>query len=319
MHCAYAAIGIHPGDEIITPPITFIATQATAALMGAKIVFADIQLDTGNIDPIAVEAAVTSRTKAIVAVDYAGQPADLQELRAIADKYGVYLIEDAAHAIGSTYKNRPVGSIADITTFSFFPTKNLTTAEGGAVASIHPELLQKARRFARQGLIRERSEFLIKTEGPWHQEVHEFGLNYRMPDVLCALGISQIKRIEYFKLKRAELFEKYKVALSDIPTLQLPRTTPNTEPMWHLYPLRVPIEKRESMFQSLKANGFGVQVNYLPAHWQPVFGEMGKSNGSLINSEKFYKSEISLPMWVSETNWTTEYFRKLVKCIESVN
>lgn len=119
LHCAYAAIGIEPGDEIITPPITFIATQATAALMGAKIVFADIQSDTGNIDPNAVEAAITPRTKAIVAVDYAGHPADLQELRAIADKFGIYLIEDAAHSIGSTYRGKPVGSVADITTFSF--------------------------------------------------------------------------------------------------------------------------------------------------------------------------------------------------------
>ena len=318
LHCAYAAIGIQPGDEVITPPITFIATQATAALLGAKIIFADIQSETGNIDPRAVEAAITPRTKAIVAVDYAGQPADLDELRGIADKYGIYLIEDAAHSIGSSYKERPVGSIADITTFSFFPTKNLTTAEGGAVASIHPELLNKARRFARQGLIRDPGEFQIKTEGPWHQEVHEFGLNYRLPDVLCALGISQIKRIDYFKLKRTELFEKYKEALSGIPTIQLPQATPNTNPMWHLYPLRVPIEKRESIYESLRSNGVGVQVNYLPAHWQPVFGKIGESDRSLMNSEKFYKSEISLPMWVSENNWTPKYFAELVNCIESV-
>jgi dTDP-4-amino-4,6-dideoxygalactose transaminase len=318
LHCAYAAIGIQPGDEVITPPITFIATQATAALLGAKIIFADIQLETGNIDPRAVEAAITPRTKAIVAVDYAGQPADLDELRGIADKYGIYLIEDAAHSIGSSYKERPVGSIADITTFSFFPTKNLTTAEGGAVASIHPELLNKARRFARQGLIRDAGEFQIKTEGPWHQEVHEFGLNYRLPDVLCALGISQIKRIDYFKLKRTELFEKYKEALSGIPTIQLPQATPNTNPMWHLYPLRVPIEKRESIYESLRSNGVGVQVNYLPAHWQPVFGKIRESDRSLMNSEKFYKSEISLPMWVSENNWTPKYFAELVNCIESV-
>ena len=140
LHCAYAAIGLVPGDEVITPPITFIATQATAALFGATIVFADVQPDAANIDPRAVEAAITPRTKAIVAVDYAGHPADLDELRTIADRHGVYLIEDAAHSIGSIYKGRPVGSIADITTFSFFPTKNLTTGEGGAVASIHPEL-----------------------------------------------------------------------------------------------------------------------------------------------------------------------------------
>ena len=134
LHCAYKAIGIGPGDEVITPPITFIATQATAALLGAKIIFADVQPDTFNIDPLAVESVITSRTKAIVAVDYAGHPADLDELRVIADRHKIYLIEDASHSIGSFYKDRPIGSIADVTTFSFFPTKNLTTGEGGAVA-----------------------------------------------------------------------------------------------------------------------------------------------------------------------------------------
>jgi dTDP-4-amino-4,6-dideoxygalactose transaminase len=317
LHCAYAAIGIEPGDEIITPPITFIATQATAALMGAKIVFADIQLDTGNLDPEAVDAAITPRTKAIVAVDYAGHPADLDELREIADRRGVYLIEDAAHAIGSTYKNRPVGSIADITTFSFFPTKNFTTGEGGAVSSIHPELLSRARRFSRQGLIRNRDEFLIKTEGAWHQEVHEFGLNYRLSDILCALGISQISRISYFKRKRDELFESYKIALSGISQIQLPQKKKIADPMWHLFPIRVPIDKRSQIFQSLRNTGFGVQVNYLPAHKHPVFTDLNISDDALANSVKFYNSEISLPMWVSETEWNEQYFSKLVRTIES--
>ena len=139
LHCAYAAIDLKPGDEVITPPITFIATQATAALFGAKIVFADVQADTANIDPQAVADAITPRTKAIVAVDYAGHPADLDELRALADRHGIFLIEDAAHSIGSTYRGRRVGTIADLTTFSFFPTKNMTSGEGGAVAS--PEVI----------------------------------------------------------------------------------------------------------------------------------------------------------------------------------
>jgi dTDP-4-amino-4,6-dideoxygalactose transaminase len=316
LHCAYAAIGLEPGDEVITPPITFIATQATAALMGAKIVFADVQLETGNIDPRAVETVITSRTKAIVAVDYAGHPADLDELRAIADEHGLYLIEDAAHAIGSTYKHRPVGSIADITTFSFFPTKNMTTAEGGAVASIHPKLLEKARRFSRQGLIRNKDEFQIKSEGAWHQEVHEFGLNYRLPDVLCALGISQLSRLSFFKVKREELFNNYGITLAGISQIELPQKKNFVDPMWHLFPIRVPIEKREQIFQSLRNNGFGVQVNYLPAHKHPVFSKAKLSDDFLPNSIKFYQSEISLPMWVSETEWTEEYFSKLVAVIE---
>ena len=179
LHCAYAAIELEVGDEIITPPITFIGTQATAYQMGAKIVFADVQADTGNIDPKSVESLINPRTKAIVAVDFAGHPAELFELKALADKYKIYLIEDAAHSLGSKYHDIAVGGIADITTFSFFPTKNITTAEGGAVASKNSELRERAKKFSRQGLIRDKKNFNIKSEGPWHQEVQNFGLNYR--------------------------------------------------------------------------------------------------------------------------------------------
>lgn len=295
LHCAYAAIGLQPGDEVITPPITFIATQATAAFFGAKIVFADIQPDTANIDPQAVEAAITPRTKAIVAVDYAGHPADLDELRAIADKHKIYLIEDAAHSIGSIYKGRPVGSIADLTTFSFFPTKNMTTAEGGAVASIHPELLEKAKRFSRQGLVRNPSEFKITDQGPWHQEVHEYGLNYRLPDVLCALGLSQLNRIPEFKEKRKQVFELYKSAFKSLEHVKTPGKRDLIDPMWHFYPIRVPASERRRIFEDLRRADIGVQVNYLPAHMHPVFDSRNLL-GTLPVAENFYRSEISLPM-----------------------
>ena len=296
LHCAYAAIELKPGDEVITPPITFIATQATAALFGAKIVFVDVQSDTANINPDAVEASITPRTKAIVAVDYAGHPADLDELRVIADKYKLYLIEDAAHSIGSTYRGRPVGSIADITTFSFFPTKNLTTAEGGAVASIHPELLLKAKRFSRQGLIRSQGDFLIKNEGAWHQEVHEFGLNYRLPDVLCALGISQLRRLDYFKEKRELIFSRYGKLLEGENSLQLPSQRSYVDPMWHLYPIQVNATKRKIIFDSLRDNGIGVQVNYMPANWHPVFGSKNLKSREFATSVDYYEKQISLPM-----------------------
>jgi dTDP-4-amino-4,6-dideoxygalactose transaminase len=296
LHCAYAAIGLKPGDEVITPPITFIATQATAALFGAKIVFADVQPDTANIDPAAVEAVITPRTKAIVAVDYAGHPADLDELRAIADKHGLYLIEDAAHSIGSTYKNRPIGSIADITTFSFFPTKNMTTAEGGAVASIHSDLLLRAKRFSRQGLVRDQREFIKKDEGAWHQEVHEFGLNYRLPDVLCSLGISQLKQINLFKQKRTDIFLKYLKSLKGIEGLKLPTHKLYTDPNWHLYPIRVEAKARRSIFDSMRASGIGVQVNYIPAYWHPIFDERKYPKGLCPIAESYYQGQISLPM-----------------------
>ena len=297
LHCAYSAIGLEPGDEVITPPITFIATQATAALMGAKIVFADVQPDTANIDPKSVEAAITPRTKAIVAVDFAGHPAALDELKAIAVKRGIYLIEDAAHSIGSVYKNCAVGSIADLTTFSFFPTKNLTTAEGGAVSSTNPDLLERARKFSKQGLVRDPNQFLIKNEGPWHQEVQEFGLNYRLPDVLCALGISQLKRLSSFKKRRREIFEFYSSAFKDVDLVQTPIERESVDSNWHLYPIRVPALHRADIFAWLRSNGIGVQVNYFPAHLHPVFKSSGFKRGDFPVAEAFYDSEISLPIY----------------------
>lgn len=318
LHCAYAAIGLQPGDEVITPPITFIATQATAALFGATIVFVDVQSDTANIDPRAVEAAITPRTKAIVAVDFAGHPADLDELRAIADKYKVYLIEDAAHSIGSSYKGRQVGSIADITTFSFFPTKNLTTGEGGAVASIHPDLLVKAKKFARQGLIRNPEEFVIQGEGKWHQEVHEFGLNYRLPDVLCALGVSQITRLEEFKLKRQNIFSTYLKAFQEHPEIVTPAQKEYVDVNWHLYPIRVNQRIRRQVFEELRIKGIGVQVNYMPAHWHPVFKKLGHRQEDFPVSGAFYGSEISLPMSSSLSMSENELIaQKVIDTVES--
>jgi dTDP-4-amino-4,6-dideoxygalactose transaminase len=310
LHCAYAAIDLQPGDEVITPPITFIATQATAALFGAKIVFADVQKDTANIDPHATEAAITPRTKAIVAVDYAGHPADLDELRAIADKHKIYLIEDAAHSIGSTYKGRPVGSIADLTTFSFFPTKNMTTAEGGAVASIHPVLLEKARRFSRQGLVRNPKEFKIADQGSWHQEVHDFGLNYRLPDVLCALGISQLNRIELFKRARAMNFSSYKELLGASSGVQLPTQRSYVDPAWHLYSIQVEASNREVIFEALRNSGIGVQVNYIPANWHPVFKDKDLKVGAFPNADDFYRKQISLPMHINLTEKDRRYIAK---------
>ncbi len=296
LHCAYAAIGLEAGDEVITPPITFVATQATAAMLGAKVVFCDVSLETGNIDPHQIEPLITSRTKALVAVDYGGHPCEMDELRQIADRHGIYLIEDAAHSIGSTYKERPVGSLADITTFSFFPTKNMTTGEGGAVASPNRDLLLRARRFARQGMVRESDQFKLEVDGPWHQEVHEFGLNYRLPDVLCALGISQLSKLAIFKQRRRSIFKMYGELLREVPELTLPTEKEYVNTNWHLYPLRVEPNIRRGLFEFLRESGFGVQVNYIPAYRHPVFAELNINEGSFPNSERFYSEEISLPM-----------------------
>lgn len=313
LHCAYAAIGLQSGDEVITPPITFIATQAAAALFGATIVFADVQSDTANIDPQAVEAAITPRTKAIVAVDYAGRPADLDELRAIANRHHLFLIEDASHSIGSIYKGRPVGSIADLTTFSFFPTKNLTTGEGGAVASIHPELLEKAKSFSRQGLVRNPKEFKIIDQGPWHQEVHKFGLNYRLPDILCALGVSQLKRLDDFKVKKREIFQNYLHELGNVKGIELPNEPSDMSVNWHLFPARFEPRNRKAIFSGLRKAGIGVQVNYMPAYWHPIFNEKGFRRGMYPRSDLFYSQEISLPMHYGLTKDDLDFTIRVLK------
>jgi UDP-4-amino-4,6-dideoxy-N-acetyl-beta-L-altrosamine transaminase len=308
LHCAYIAAGIKPGDEVITPPITFVATQATAVFCGAKIVFCDVQADTGNIDPNLIEDKITPRTKAIVAVDYAGHPAELDEIRKICNKHKLLFIEDASHALGSKYKEQYVGSIADITTFSFFPTKNITTGEGGAIACKDPQMLQKARRFARQGLVREKNDFRIKSEGPWHQEVQEFGLNYRLPDVLAALGISQLHRLNEFKTKRNAIRDFYNKELANLPYLTLPVQKDYTEPFWHLYALRIDKSLRLRFYEFLKSKEISIQVNYLPVNMQPVFQNSKKIN-EFPNSLNFYNSEISLPIFYDLDN---ESLKKIV-------
>jgi len=313
LQIAMMALGLKPGDEVITPPITFIATQATAALLGAKIVFADIQSESGNINPQEVSKAITSKTKAIVAVDFAGNPADLDELRKIASSNNIYLIEDAAHSIGSVYKTQPVGAIADLTTFSFFPTKNMTTGEGGAVACGNQNLLEKVKYFARQGLIRDPNKFQITTEGIWHQEVHDFGLNYRLPDVLCSLGISQLKRLEGFKKRRSEIYSLYKELFQGVSEVQLPSSRPYVDPMWHFFPIRVESRSRKQIFDSLRAAGIIVQVNYFPVHLQPVFREKGFKIGDYPVSEGFYSREISLPLHVNLTNREVRFIVERVK------
>ena len=315
LHCAYAAIGLVPGDEIISPPLTFIATQATAALLGAKVVFADTQSDTGNINPAEIESKITNRTKAITMVDFAGHPCEIDEIQSIAKKHGLFLIQDAAHSIGSTYKNQPVGGLADLTTFSFFPTKNVTTAEGGAVLSKNLILLNAARRFGRQGLVKSENDFILEPDGPWHQEVHHFGLNYRLPDVLCALGTSQLNRLSEFKAERARVFNKYAQYLSDVPQIKLPVKRDYVDPMWHLFPIRVPAEVRKKLFIRLRDLGYLVQVNYFPAHLHPVFSSQ-YSKGDFPNAEKYYSEEISLPMFVDPEKFTDKYFENIAEIIK---
>jgi dTDP-4-amino-4,6-dideoxygalactose transaminase len=300
LHVAYAAAGIGPGDEVVTSPMTFVATASCAALHGARVVFADVEEDTANLDPAAVAAAVSPRTRAVTAVDYAGHPADYDGLRAVAD--GALLVADAAHSIGAAYRGRPVGALADLTTFSFFPTKNLTTAEGGAVAAADRELAERARRFRNIGLVRDRAAQRYPDEGGWHQEVHEFGLNYRLPDVLCALGRSQLRRLGDFLTRREKLVARYDAALAEVPGVRPPGRRPEARPAWHLYPIRVRDGRRREVYDRMRAAGIGVQVNYVPTYWHPVFEDLGYRRGLCPNAEAFYAEQLSLPLFPGLTS-----------------
>ncbi|MEW9546836.1 DegT/DnrJ/EryC1/StrS family aminotransferase [Nonomuraea sp. NPDC050783] len=297
LHVAYVAAGVGPGTEVITSPLTFVATAATAALLGARVLFADVQPDTGNLDPDAVAALAGHRTAAVTAVDYAGHPADYDELREVAARAGARLVGDAAHSIGAAYKDRPVGSLADLTTFSFFPTKTVTTAEGGAVAAADPALRRRAALFMNHGLVRDPAEQRDPGVGGWHQEVHAFGLNYRLPDVLCALGLSQLRRLARFRERRAELVARYDALLREVPGLALPARRAYVTPSWHLYPVRVRDGRRREVYDRMRAAGIGVQVNYLPAYWHPVFEDLGYRRGMCPLAETYYAEELSLPLF----------------------
>lgn len=299
LHAAYAAAGVGAGDEVIVPALTFVATAAGAIHQGATVVFADVQDDTGNIDPASAASLVTPATRVISMVDYAGHPVDVDELAALATASDALLLEDAAHSIGSTYRGRSVGSLADLTTFSFFPTKNMTTTEGGAVVARDAALLERARAFRGHGLVRDTLLQRYPDEGPWHQEVHELGLNYRLPDVLCALGISQLARLELFKAGRTRVFNAYVEGLADVEDVRLPTKRDFVDPMWHLFPIRVAADRRRALFEYLRTNGVIVQVNYIPVYWHPWFEDNGYRRGMCPVAEQYYREEISLPMYAN--------------------
>lgn len=297
LHVAYRAVGAGQGTEVVTTPLTFVATAAAAAVNGAKVLFGDVDYDTGLLDLGSARALMSSRTRVIAAVDYAGLPIDAQSFKALAHQHGAVLLEDAAHSVGSKLHGHSVGEIADVTTFSFFPTKNMTSAEGGAVITSDDAIALASRRFKGQGLVRDRSMLRYPDEGPWHQEVHEFGLNYRLPDVLCALGLSQLQRLESFKQRRKDIHARYSDAFAEQEGLRVPVIPEGADPAWHLYPLRVPAERRRLIFERMRELGVGVQVNYLPAYWHPVFEDLGYQRGMCPNAERYYSEEISLPLF----------------------
>lgn len=302
LHTAYAAAGVGPGDEVITTPMTFVATASCAVALGASIKFADIEPDTANVDPAAIEPLLSERTKVVAPVDFAGQPVEIDRINELAHGVGALTVEDAAHSIGSLTHGRHVGSVADLSTFSFFPTKNMTTAEGGAVATRDTALGQRAHEFHFIGLVRDRDRMRYPDEGPWHQEVHSWGLNYRLSDVHCALGLSQLKRLASFKARRAEIFARYQEAFAGVDGLGIHGVREGVDPTWHLYPVRIKDGRRREVFEKMRASGIGVQVNYIPVYWHPLFEDLGFRRGLCPNAEQFYAEELSLPMFADLTD-----------------
>lgn len=301
LHAAYAAAGVGPGTNIITTPLTFAATATAALHLRAEVRFADIDDGTLLIDPERVVEQVDDSTRAIVAVDYAGQPADMDRLRDIADDAGAVLIEDAAHSIGGRYRGRPVGDLADLTTYSFHPVKTITTGEGGAVVVQGGAHLHDVRRFRNHGLVLEPGQLHAPDEGPWHQEVQSLGLNYRMPDILAGLGLAQLRKLSRFVARRAELVRQYRENLADVPGVRLVDVATDVDPAWHLFPVRIDRDRRRAVFDALRQRAILVQVHYLPVHCHPLF-EGRYPWGSFPVAEVAYEQLLSLPLYPDMTS-----------------
>lgn len=300
LHGAAFAAGLNPGDEAITTPMTFCATANCVVYQGAKPVFADVSPDTLNIDPEKVAGKVSERTKAIIAVDYAGHPADLQELRKLAEQHGLVLIEDACHALGAEYRGTKVGGIADMTVFSFHPVKHLTTGEGGMVTTNDSRLAESLRRFRNHGISSEARQ--RQESGQWFYEMVLLGFNYRLTDIGCALGISQMGRLETNVARRREIAARYGRAFRGLPALVAPAVRREVNPAWHLYPIRLNLERlscgRTEIFQALRGENLGVNVHYIPVHLHPYYREkFGYVGGEYPMAEDAYERLISLPMF----------------------
>ena len=302
LHGAAFTAGLGPGDEAITTPMTFCATANCVLYQGATPVFADVSPDTLNLDPGEVFRKISERTKAIIAVDYAGHPAALDELGQLAKAQvrPALLIEDACHALGAEYGGKRVGGIADMTVFSFHPVKHLTTGEGGMVATNDARLAETLRRFRNHGISSEARQ--RQESGQWFYEMVLLGFNYRLTDIACALGLSQLGKLSANLARRREIAARYTAAFRNVPGLIPPSVRAEVNPAWHLYPIRVDLAKltvdRSQVFRALRAENIGVNVHYIPVHLHPYYrDQFGRSGGECPVAEAAYERLISLPMF----------------------
>jgi len=304
LHAAAFASGLGAGDEAITTPITFCATANCVLYQGAVPVFADVCPDTLNLDPEQVSKRLSPRTKAIIAVDYAGHPADLDALRTLAGQRGLFLIEDACHALGAEYRGKRVGGIADLTAFSFHPVKHMTTGEGGMVATDNGKLAETLRRFRNHGISSEARQ--RQDSGQWFYEMVLLGFNYRLTDIACALGISQLKKLGANLARRREIAACYTRAFREVPAVIAPAVRESVDPAWHLYPIRLNLELlsdgRTEIFRALRAENLGVNVHYIPVYRHPYYaGRFDYKGEEYPVAENAYERLISLPMFHSMT------------------
>lgn len=300
LHAAAFAAGIRSGDEVIVPGMTFAASSNCILYLGGVPIFADVRDDDLLLDPAQVEEKLTAKTKAIIAVDYTGQPCDYDALQDIADRHGLALIADAAHSLGAEYKGRKVGTLADLTIFSFHPVKHVTTGEGGMVVTDNAELAKRMRAFRNHGIIadaRAREE-----EGTWYYEMVELGYNYRLTDIQCALGISQLRRLPWSLERRRAIAKRYDKAFANTPGIEPLTVSPEVAHAYHLYVVRLDPERigmdRATAFRLLRELGIGVNVHYIPVYLHPYYRKLlGTHPGICPVAEAAYDRILSLPMY----------------------
>ncbi len=319
LHVACLAAGIGEGDEVITTPITFAASANCALYCGARPVFADIDEKTWNIDPASVRERITERTKAVVAVDFTGQSAQLDELLEICHEKGILLITDGAHSIGTKYKGRPTGSIADMTTFSFHPVKTVTAGEGGAVVTNDPGLYEKLSLFRAHGITRNPALMEKEPDGPWYYGQVALGYNYRMTDIQAALLISQLDKLDRFVKRRKEIVARYDEAFARIPQLIVQEEIPESDTARHLYIIRLRPERlsidRKGFFEALDAENVRCNVHYIPVYYFPWYQKLGYCRGLCPKAEKLYEEILTLPLHYNLTDGDVE---DVIQAVEKI-
>ncbi|MBD8031476.1 MULTISPECIES: UDP-4-amino-4,6-dideoxy-N-acetyl-beta-L-altrosamine transaminase [Solibacillus] len=312
LHGACYAAGIGVGDEVITSPITFAASANCVRYVGGSVVFADIDQYTYNINPEEIRKKITSKTKAIIPVDFTGQPVDIDEIMQIAKEHNLVVIEDGAHSLGATYKERKVGQTADMTMFSFHPVKPVTTAEGGMIVTNNEEFYKKLMQFRSHGI--EATQYASE-QGAWYYEMTDLGYNYRMTDMQAALGLSQIKKLDSFIERRQEIAKKYNLEFQKNSRVTTPKLLVETSSGWHLYILQLKGLNRKEVFDLMRAANIGVHVHYIPVYWHPYYRNIGYEKGLCPVAEAWYEKALTLPIHPSLTDEQINYIVDTLKSI----